>query len=42
LLDAAVLALSVVEPFRTLLPQMIAHDPVPRLTMRAVAERLHA
>jgi serine/threonine-protein kinase len=40
LLDAAALAMSVAEPFRTLLPQMIAHDPAPRLTMRQVAERL--
>jgi eukaryotic-like serine/threonine-protein kinase len=42
LIDAAVLAMSVVEPFRTLLPQMIAHDPGSRLTMREVSERLHA
>jgi alkyl hydroperoxide reductase subunit AhpC/predicted Ser/Thr protein kinase len=40
LLDAAVLAMSVAEPFRTLLPHMIAHDPAPRLTMQEVAEQL--
>ena len=40
LIDAAALAASVEEPFRTLLPQMIAHDPAPRLTMREVTDRL--
>jgi len=40
LIDAAALAAAVAEPFRTLLPEIVAHDPAPRLTMRQVAERL--
>ena len=39
-IDAAALGAAVVEPFRTLLPQMVARDEAERLTMREVAERL--
>jgi len=40
LIDAAALGAAVAEPFRTLLPEMVAHDPARRLTMRQIAERL--
>lgn len=40
LIDVAALAAAVVEPFCTLLPEMVAYDAAARLTMRQVAERL--